>query len=114
MSRQRHALLLGVNQYRDPEIHPLVAAKVLAMMSSLTKSGVHRNWVEPKQPFHGESWRQLFSFGAGHGFEVNHKHYLLTPADRIKQYDESSNYITQPFALSTMKDSPELHRQSSL
>ena len=100
MSRQRHALLLGVNEYRDPEIHPLVAAKAdaLAMyVFLLTKLRFDR--AELVEPENGSAFLDsversaaelgpedlLVVFYAGHGFEVNHKHYLLTPADRISR-----------------------------
>jgi len=101
MNRKRFALVLGVNDYpADPQINPLVGAKAdaLAMyVFLLTKlkfdqvqlvqpeeAGTFLDAVEKSAQALGSS-DLLLVYYAGHGFEVNHKHYLLTPTDRINR-----------------------------
>lgn len=98
MTYKRYALLLGINEYRDPEIQPLAGAKAdaLAMyVFLLSRIGFDRaQLVEAEQAPQFldtvEKWAAelgpddlLVVFYAGHGYEVNHKHFLLTPNDRI-------------------------------
>src|SRR5215469_6699206 len=100
MTYKRYALLLGVNEYRDPEIQPLAAAKAdaLAMyVFLLTRLRFDRaQLVEGEQASQlldlVEKWASelgpndlLVVYYAGHGYEVNHKHFLLTPADRLNR-----------------------------
>ena len=100
MNYKRYALLLGINEYRDPEIQPLAGAKAdaLAMyVFLLTQLRFDRaQLVEPEhsQQFLDlvEKWASELSaedllvvYYAGHGYEVNRKHFLLTPTDRISR-----------------------------
>jgi hypothetical protein len=101
MNRKRFALVLGVNDYpADPQINPLVGAKAdaLAMyVFLLTKLRFdHVQLIQPEEAgtfldavekCAGELGPSdlLLAYYAGHGFEVNHKHYLLTPTDRINR-----------------------------
>lgn len=100
MTYKRYALLLGINEYRDPEIQPLAGAKAdaLAMyVFLLTRLRFERaQLVEPEHAAQFldlvEKWALelgpqdlLVVYYAGHGYEVNHKHFLLTPNDRISR-----------------------------
>lgn len=100
MTYRRYALLLGINEYRDPEIQPLAGAKAdaLAMyVFLLTRLKFDRvQLVEAEQAPQFldlvEQWAGelgpndlLVVYYAGHGYEVNHKHFLLTPNDRVSR-----------------------------
>jgi hypothetical protein len=98
MTYRRYALLLGINEYRDPEIQPLAGAKAdaLAMyVFLLTRLRFDRTQLVEAEQAHqfldlAEKWASELSpcdllvvYYAGHGYEVNHKHFLLTPNDRL-------------------------------
>ncbi len=101
MNRKRFALVLGVNDYpADPQINPLVGAKADALaMYVFLLSKLRFDHVQLIQPEEAGTFLDavekcagdlgpsdlLLVYYAGHGFEVNHKHYLLTPTDRINR-----------------------------
>ncbi|HEY3755842.1 MAG TPA: caspase family protein [Opitutaceae bacterium] len=100
MTYQRHALLLGINEYRDPEISPLAGAKADALaMYVFLLTELRFDRAQLVEPEHAGQFLDLVEksanelgpqdllvvYYAGHGFEVNHKHFLLTPSDRISR-----------------------------
>ena len=101
MNRKRFALVLGVNDYpADPQINPLVGAKADALaMYVFLLTKLRFDHVQLIQPEEAGAFLDavekcagdlgpadlLLVYYAGHGFEVNHKHYLLTPTDRINR-----------------------------
>jgi uncharacterized caspase-like protein len=101
MNRKRFALVLGVNDYpADPQINPLVGAKADALAMyvflltqlrfdhvQLVQPEEAGNFLDAVEKSAGELGPSdlLLVYYAGHGFEVNHKHYLLTPNDRLNR-----------------------------